>query len=163
MKISQKGLDFITEFEGFYPSAYKDQAGIWTIGIGTIKRPDGTPIKKGDTCTREQAEMWLAHEVNEKCAYFNQVLGKINLELKQCEYDALVSFFYNVGIGKCYQGTTMGDAIHSKDKKAMAEAFLIYNKYTKFGIKLVSKGLDRRRKAEKELFEGKNDRTNYFI
>lgn len=154
MKISSKGLAFITEFEGFYPKAYQDQAGIWTIGIGTIKYPNGTKVAKGDTCTREQAEMWLDHEVTEKCAYFNQVLAKIQWQPTQNQYDALVSFLYNVGIGKCYQETTMGDAIYTKHPALIAEAFLIYNKYTWLGIKRVSKGLDRRRKAEKKLFEG---------
>jgi len=159
MKISQVGLDFITEFEGFYPNAYQDQAKIWTIGIGTIKKPDGAPVKKGDVCTREQADQWLAFEVNEKCAYFNQVLGKINLQLNQNQYDALISFFYNVGIGKCYQGTTMGDALYSKEINIIAQAFLVYCKYTSkvFGvsIKKTSNGLLRRRNAEKLLFEGK--------
>lgn len=163
MKISQKGIDFITEFEGFFPSAYKDQAGIWTIGIGTIKYPNGTPVKKGDVCTSEDAERWLDHEITEKCAYFNQVLAKIQWQPTQNQYDALVSFLYNVGIGKCYQGTTMGDAIYSRHTDLIADAFLVYCKYTKFGIKLTSKGLLRRRKAEKALFEDKNDRTNYFI
>jgi lysozyme len=154
MNISQKGLDFITEFEGFYPKAYKCQAGIWTIGIGTIRYPTGIKVSKNDTCSREDAERWLAFEVNEKCAYFNQVIQKINLVLEQNEYDALVSFLYNVGIGKCYQGTTMGDAIYTKHPDLIAEAFLVYNKYTWYGVKRISKGLDRRRKAEKVLFEG---------
>lgn len=154
MKISQNGLNFITEFEGFFPKAYQDQAGIWTIGIGTIKYPNGQKVAKGEICTREQADTWLDHEVTEKCAYFNQVLGKINWQPTQNQYDALVSFFYNVGIGKCYQGTTMGDAIYSKHPDLIADAFMIYCKYTKWGIKLTSKGLLRRRLAEKKLFEG---------
>jgi lysozyme len=154
MNISQKGLDFITEFEGFYPKAYKCQAGIWTIGIGTIRYPTGIKVSKNDTCTREKAETWLDHEVTEKCAYFNQVLGKINWQPTQNQYDALVSFLYNVGIGKCYPGTTMGDAIYSKHPDLIADAFVIYCKYTKWGIKLTSKGLLRRRLAEKKLFEG---------
>ena len=154
MKISKVGIDFITEFEGFFPKAYQDQAGIWTIGIGTIKSPNGQKVAKGETCTREQADTWLDHEVTEKCAYFNQVLGKINWQPTQNQYDALVSFFYNVGIGKCYQGTTMGDAIYSKHPDLIADAFMIYCKYTKWGIKLTSKGLLRRRLAEKKLFEG---------
>jgi lysozyme len=163
MKISQKGIDFITEFEGFFPSSYQDQAGIWTIGIGTIRYPNGIKVERGDTCSLAQAGMWLDHEITEKCAYFNQVIAKIQWEPTQNQYDALVSFLYNVGIGKCYQGTTMGDAIYTKHPEIIAEAFLVYCKYTKFGIKLKSKGLLRRRKAEKALFEDKNDRTNYFV
>lgn len=160
MKISQVGLDFITEFEGFYSKAYQDQAGIWTIGIGTIKYPSGVKVAKNDTCSKEDANRWLAFEVSEKCAYFNQVLGKINWKPSQNQYDALISFFYNVGIGKCYQDTTMGDAIYSKRPEIMAQAFLVYCKYTKFGIKLTSKGLLRRRLAEKALFEKV---PNYFV
>ena len=89
MKISQVGLDFITEFEGFYSKAYQDQAGIWTIGIGTIKYPRGVKVAKSDTCSKEDANRWLAFEVNEKCAYFNQVLGKINWKPSQNPYFSL--------------------------------------------------------------------------
>ena len=160
MKISQAGLNLITEFEGLVLKASPDIAGIPTIGYGTIKYPDGKKVSNGDTCTQGQANIWLEFEVNEKCAYFNQVLGKINWKPSQNQYDALVSFFYNVGIGKCYQGTTMGDAIYSKRPEIMAQAFLVYCKYTKFGIKLTSKGLLRRRLAEKALFEKV---PNYFV
>lgn len=154
MKISSKGIEFIAEFEGCYLKAYKDQAGIPTIGIGTIKYPTGKAVKMGDVCSVEDAQRWLEFELSEKSAYFNKVLLELNLILKQCEFDALLSFFYNVGIGKCYQGTTMGDAIYSKNKHSMAEAFLVYNKFTWYGIKRASKGLDRRRKAERKLFQG---------
>lgn len=155
ISIGKIGMDLIKSFEGFFDKAYKDIAGIPTIGYGTIKYPNGLPVKMGDTCTKEQAENWLLFEVSEKCAYLNQVLGQINLELKQNEYDALVSFIYNVGTGTLKEGRTMGDAIKSKDKSKIAEAFLVYCKYTKFGIKLTSKGLLRRRMAEKRLFEEK--------
>lgn len=154
MEISKKGLEFIEDFEGFYPTAYKCQAGIWTLGIGTTIKPNRELIKQGDTCTREQALIWLQFEILDKCKFFDKVLNDLNLELKQNEYDALVSFFYNLGIGKCYVGTTMGNAIHSKDKFFISEAFLVYNKYTWHGIKRVSKGLDRRRRAERDLFLG---------
>ena len=155
MKVSEKGISFITEFEGFYPSAYKCQAGVWTIGIGTVQYPDGSKVKKGDVCTKQQAENWLSFELGEKCAYFNQTIERLRLVFNQDQYDALASFFYNVGIGKCKVGTTMGNAIYSKSMAKIANAFLVYNKYTWFKIKRVSKGLDRRRKAEKELFEGR--------
>lgn len=161
MQLSNNGVKFICEFEGLFTEAYKDQAGIWTIGYGTIKYPDGSLVKKGDKCSREDAERWLSFEIGEKTAQFNRVLQELNLQLKQNQFDALTSFFYNVGIGKSQKGTSMGDAINSKNKKAIANAFLLYNKYTSvFGIKLVSKGLDRRRKAEKALFEGKDAAGN---
>lgn len=152
LSLSQKGIDFICNFEGFEPIAKPDIAGIPTIGFGTIRYPNGSSVKNGESCTRKDAERWMSFEINEKCAYFNQVIQKINLNLTQNQYDALVSFLYNVGIGKCYAGTTMGDAIYSKDLNAIADAFLIYNKFTYFGIKRVSSGLDRRRKAERVLF-----------
>ena len=159
MKISTKGLEFIAEFEGCYLNSYKDQAGIWTIGIGTIKYPNGKKVSRGDTCSIEEAERWLEFELGEKSAYFNKVLMELNLKLSQCEFDALLSFFYNVGIGKCYEGTTMGDAIYARSKYFISDAFLVYNKYTWLGIKRVSKGLDRRRKAEKALFEDKYEKV----
>jgi len=151
-KISNKGLELLKQFEGLYLKAYKDIAGIWTIGYGTIKYPNGDKVKAGDTCNEEQATRWLEFEVNEKSAYFNQVIQRINLELNQNQYDAICSFLYNVGIGKCYEGTTMGDAIYSRNKDRIADAFLVYCKYTKFGIKLTSKGLLNRRRKERELF-----------
>lgn len=160
MQISKKGLEIIKDFEGFYSHSYLDVASIWTIGYGTIKYPSGVKVQSKDICNEEQAIRWLEFEVNEKSAYFNQVIQKINLELNQNEYDALVSFLYNVGIGKCYKGTTMGDAIYSKDKTKIADAFLVYCKYRKLGIKLTSKGLLNRRKKERELFlsrEGINE------
>lgn len=58
MKISQKGLDLIKEFEGCYFDSYKCSAGVWTIGIGTIKYPNGTLVKKGEKCSLEDAGRW---------------------------------------------------------------------------------------------------------
>lgn len=161
MKVSDKGIQLIRQFEGLSLEAYPDQKGISTIGFGTIQYPNGTKVKLGDKCTEKQAEAWLAFEVNEKCAYFNQVLGYLNLNLSQNQYDALASFFYNCGIGKCKKGTTMGDAIHSKDLNKIANAFLVYNKITVkilgISVKKISKGLDNRRKEEHKLFiEGKD-------
>lgn len=160
MKISSKGINLICEFEGYSNVAYKDIAGIYTIGYGIIKYPDGKPVLKDDKCTKEQALEWLNFEVEQKCRRFNMILKEIDLKLNQNQYDALCSFFYNVGIGKCEKGSSMGDAIHSKNTSNIANSFLIYCKYTKLGIKLTSKGLLKRRMAEKELFESI---PNYFV
>ena len=57
--ISERGFEVIREFEGFRENAYLDIGGVWTIGFGTIKYPNGSKVKKGDTCTHIQAETWL--------------------------------------------------------------------------------------------------------
>lgn len=155
MTPSRKCLDLICAFEGYSDKAYKCSAGVWTIGFGTTKYPNGMAVKKGDICTNGQALIWLAFEVNEKSAYLNHVLGTEQLELEQNEYDAIVSLIYNCGAGILKEGRTMGDALRSKDKEKIADAFLVYCKITKLGIKITSKGLLNRRKQERDLFLGK--------
>jgi lysozyme len=152
MRASQKGITLICSFEGYSSKAYKCPAGIPTIGFCTIKYPNGTPVKMGDTCTNAQALLWLEFEVNEKSAYLNQIIGHANLELNQNEYDAIVSITYNCGSGILKEGRTFGDAIRSKNKQKIADSFLPYCKITKFGIKVTSKGLLNRREAERKLF-----------
>ena len=53
----------IEKYEDYRDHAYKCQAGVWTIGIGTTRYPNGQAVKAGDTCTRAQAEMWMAHHL----------------------------------------------------------------------------------------------------
>ena len=57
--ISQAGYDLIKSFEGLRTTAYLDSAGIWTIGYGTIKYPNGTRVAKGDTISQAQAQSYL--------------------------------------------------------------------------------------------------------
>ena len=61
--ISENGFKLIRESEGFKDKAYLDTGGVWTIGYGTIRYPNGNPVKKGDTCTKEQAEEYLKNDV----------------------------------------------------------------------------------------------------
>lgn len=92
--ISEHGYSIIRESEGFEAKAYKDTGGVWTIGYGTIKYPDGTRVKSGDTCTKEQAELWLIND----CKWVDACLDKhIKVKLNQNQFDALASFVYNVG------------------------------------------------------------------
>lgn len=154
MKISKKGLDIICEFEGFNSKAYKCPAGIWTIGWGTTSYPTGKNVQKGDTCTKEQADIWLLHEVIEKSAFLNSIIGEINIDLNQNEYDALVSISYNCGAGILKKGRSLGDALLSKNKQKIADSFLLYCKITVLGIRTISKGLLNRRQAERKLFLG---------
>lgn len=139
MKTSKKGIKFISGFEGLSLKAYKcdESEKYWTIGYGHY----GKDVKKGDVITKERALQLLAADLKtaEKAVNYGVKKG---YELSQTEYDALVSFCYNVGNIK--QVT----ANYSRSKKEIAAAMLKYNKCNG----KVLNGLTRRRKAENKLF-----------
>jgi lysozyme len=96
MQASPLCIEFIRKKEGFFQRAYRCPAGVWTIGYGTIRWDLKTPVKPGETITREEAERQLAIEVQRVA---DAVTEAVTVELTQNEFDALVSFGYNVGIG----------------------------------------------------------------
>ncbi len=89
MNISQEGLALIKKFEGCELEAYKCAAGVWTIGYGSTKG-----VKEGDTITQEDADKLLAHEMNEYEGYIHDM---VTVDLKQHQFDALVSWVFNLG------------------------------------------------------------------
>ena len=89
MNISQEGLALIKKFEGCELEAYKCAAGVWTIGYGSTKN-----VKEGDTITQEDADKLLAHEMNEYESYIHDM---VTVDLKQHQFDALVSWVFNLG------------------------------------------------------------------
>lgn len=145
MKISDKGIDLIKEFEGFQLTAYQDPVGVWTIGYGTTnadKAITGVEIKKGLTITRATAEDWLKRSIDQK--YGTNVMKYDAIyHWNQNQYDALCSFAYNIGS----IGTLTGNGTRSLEE--ISAKILLYNKA---GGKELA-GLTRRRKAEKKLFD----------
>jgi lysozyme len=142
--ISEHGFEIIREFEGFRTNAYLDTGGVWTIGYGTIKYPDGTKVKKGDTCTQGQAELWLKND----CQWVDACLDRyVKGSINQNQFDALASFIYNVG-ETAFVKSTMLTLINNGDLKAAALQFdrWVYDNGVKVG------GLANRRVKEKELF-----------
>lgn len=98
MKISKAGIQLIKEFEGYSPIPYKDVAGLNTIGYGHL-------IKKGELFSRvtaEQAEELLLKDLATAEKGVNTL---IIVKLTQNQYDALVSFTYNVGVGALRDST----------------------------------------------------------
>lgn len=136
MIISNKGLDLIKQFEGCRLKAYKDPAGVWTIGWGHTKG-----VKAGDEITQEQADKLLRDDL----AVYETKVDKYDNKYhwNQNQFDALVSFAYN--IGSIDQLTSNG----RRSIKTISDKILEYNKAG--GKKL--EGLVRRRKAEKALFD----------
>lgn len=92
--LSEDGANLIKQFEGFRGVAYRDTGGVWTIGYGTIRYPNGVAVKQGDTCTKEQADVWFNSDVQ---WVKDAIRNKVRVPLSQNQYDALASFIYNVG------------------------------------------------------------------
>jgi GH24 family phage-related lysozyme (muramidase) len=91
--------DFIAKHEGFRARAYADPLHGWraaTIGYGTTVYPDGTPVRKGDTCDNTEALGWLRHHVQTRCLpHLRSIPTWPHMHCNQ--QAALVSFCYNLG------------------------------------------------------------------
>ena len=148
MKISKAGIDFIIGFEGFSAKACKcvSTEKYYTIGYGHY----GSDVKKDDTITKEEARKLLEADL----LSFEKKVSKYDskYDFNQNEFDALVSFAYNVG--NIDQLTAKGT--RTRDK--IAECMLRYNKSG--GI--VLNGLTKRREAERKLFLTNVSTSNYY-
>jgi lysozyme len=139
MKISKNGLDLIKHFEGCELEAYKCPAGVWTIGYGHIK----TAVE-GMTITQHQADEMLIEEMNEYEGYIN---NSVRVDLTQNQFDAMVSWVYNLGNGNL-NASTLLKVLNSGDYAGVPEQLLRWNK----AGGRVLEGLTRRRQAEADLF-----------
>ncbi|WP_284085355.1 lysozyme [Acinetobacter nosocomialis] len=144
MKISAIGINLIKSFEGLRLKAYDDGVGVWTIGYGTIKYPNGVRVKTGDSCTSQQAEDYLRNDLS---AFESAVNRLVKAKLTQNQFDALVSFTYNLGETNLSKSTLL-KKLNAGDYQGAADQFLVWNKA---GGK-VMKGLVRRREVERALF-----------
>lgn len=142
MHTSQKGLDLIKSFEGLRLSAYKCPADVWTIGYGTT-----AGVKPGQTITKERAEELLREDLKRFEGYVDRL---VKVPLTQGQYDALVSFVYNLG-PDALEKSTLLDQLNLGDYDSAAEQF---GRWVKAGGKTLA-GLVRRRAAERALFEAK--------
>lgn len=93
----------IAGFEGYSDKAYDDGVGVQTIGFGSTRHPDGTPVKKGDTVTPQRAVVMLAHDADRIARELAACIGDV--PLYQYEWDAYVSWAYNVGSAKACTST----------------------------------------------------------
>lgn len=139
MKTSAEGIALIKQFEGFRSEAYQDPVGVWTIGYGFTK-----DVQPGDTMTKKQADARLALELAD---YEVGVMQATGGNVTQCQFDALASFAWNVGI-KGMKGSSVIKAHKRGDYQAAARAFGLWNKA---GGK-VFPGLTRRRAAEAAMY-----------
>ena len=141
MNISAEGKSLIRSFEGCRLSAYLDSAGVPTIGWGRTKG-----VKMGDTCTQQQADAWFDEELPEYEGYINDM---VTVPLEQHQFDALVSWVYNLGPANFGQSTLL-KRLNAGDFIGTAAEFRKWNRAG--GVELP--GLTRRRMAERAMFMG---------
>lgn len=151
MVTSQKGIDLIKKWEGFYNLAYLDPVGVWTIGYGTTNSDfniTNVRIKQGLYISEALAEKWLKASLNKK---YEPLVNKYNkiYNFTQNEFDALVSFCYN--IGSIDQLTKNG----TRSKEEIRNHFLAYSNA---GGKQLQ-GLLNRRKDELNLFNSNSSQA----
>ena len=139
MKVSEAGLALIKEFESCKLTAYKDGGGVWTIGWGHTRG-----VKEGMTCTQAQADAWLREDVADAEEDVNLY---VRGSLKQGQFDALVSFTFNLG-GPQLRKSTLLRLLNAGQFKAAAKEF---PKWKYDNGKEVA-GLLRRRQAEMKMF-----------
>ena len=135
LKTGQAGLNLIKQFEGCRLTAYRCPAGVWTIGYGHTGN-----VAAGQTITQAEADRQLVSDVEKYEKQVNKYFDKYRWN--QNEFDALVSFAFNVG--SIDQLTAKG----TRSRTVIAEKILLYNK----AAGKVLAGLTKRRKAEQELF-----------
>ena len=153
--ISEEGLNLIKEKEGLINSFYSDIASVGTIGYGTTSSDQkmiGTKIYKGLSITKEKAEEWLIKTIKYKYERYVNKYDKY-YTFTQSQFDALVSFVYNVeekNLNNLLQNGT-------RSKEQISNKIIEYNKFYNQTSKKyeVSNGLNNRRIEEKNLLDRK--------
>ena len=142
MNTSAEGIALIKKFEGCELKAYQCSAGVWTIGYGHTK-----DVEEGDTISKDQAEEMLVEELHE---YENYVNEYVNVALSQNQFDALVSWVYNLGPANLTASTMLKVLNDGKYEEVPYQM----KRWNKAGGKVLD-GLVRRREAEALLYQGR--------
>jgi lysozyme len=146
MKTSNKGIELIKHFEGLRLNAYRDSRGTWTIGYGHTGG-----VKSGDVITEREADELLARDLETA----EDAVNEQNLSLSQNQFDALVSFVFNVGTANFGRSTLLKKAKQNANDPTIRYEFSRWTKIKKNGIYVHNEGLKRRREKEAEMYFSK--------
>ena len=149
MNVSKAAIALIKHHEGVRSRPYRCPAHLWTVGVGHLIG-DGKllPDSYNRTFSQEEIDGLLKSDLRRFELGVHKMLP--NVPLRQHEFDAIISFCFNLGLG-CFQRSTLRQALLRGDKTAAMESLL---KYCRAGGKIL-RGLQIRRLDEKALFEGK--------
>lgn len=139
MKASVYAYELIKQFEGLRLKAYLCPAGIWTIGYGHT-----SGVSPNSFITIQEADEYLHRDV----ATIEMQLNKLNLILRQCQWDAIISFVFNVGIGNFESSTLLAKIRINPEDNSIIDEFLRWV----YANGKVMKGLQKRRLAEMKLY-----------
>lgn len=146
MKMSERGIDQLKREEGLRLETYLDEAGIPTIGYGHT----GQDVIAGQKITEQQADGLLRSDL----ARFEKAVNDYRAQMipiEQHEYDAMVSFAFNVGTN-AFKDSTLLKKFNAGDKEGAANEFTRWVYITQGGNKVVSFVLTARREREKKMF-----------
>lgn len=156
MQMSEHGIDLLTEWEGFKPNAYNDIVGVATIGVGHALTPaeksagalniDGTSVPYANGLSEDQVKALLGSDLQR---YESALNDAIAVDLAQNQFDALVSFCFNIGIGG-FQGSTVLKDVNNSNFDAVPGDLRMWDK----AGGQVSDGLVNRRAKEISLWLG---------
>jgi lysozyme len=149
VNVSKAGIALIKHHEGVRSRPYRCPANLWTVGVGHLI---GNGKHLPDTWNRTFTEAEIDGILKSDLRRFELGVHKMlpNVLLRQHEFDALVSFCFNLGLG-CFQRSTLRQALLRGNKKAAMESLV---KYCRAGGRIL-RGLQIRRLDERALFEGK--------
>ena len=139
MKTSNKGIDLIKKHEGFRSKAYRCSANVLTIGFGHTLN-----VKSTDVITLDEAEYFLRQDVE----FAEKEVNRHNLNINQNQFDALVSFVFNLGVGNFARSTLLRKIKSNPNDPNIRKEF---ERWIYAGGKVLI-GLVRRRKEEAELY-----------
>jgi lysozyme len=149
VNVSKAAIALIKHHEGVRNRPYRCPANLWTVGVGhLIGDGKSLPDSWNRTFSQEEIDGILKSDLRRFELGVSKMLP--NVPLRQHEFDAIISFCFNLGLG-CFQRSTLRQALLRGDKKAAMESLV---KYCRAGGKIL-RGLQIRRLDERALFEGK--------
>ena len=144
--VDAAGIAFITECEGCELDPYYDQAGYLTVGVGHLLDGEDDPWNR--TITQAESDMLLEGDLMETEECMEECVA---VPVNQNQYNAMCSLTFNIGVG-AFGDSTLLRLLNEGDYMGAADQFLVWNKITVDGEKVVSEGLANRREKERALF-----------
>jgi GH24 family phage-related lysozyme (muramidase) len=149
--VPRQAVAIVKHYEGLRLQAYDDGVGVWTIGYGTTRYPNGKAVQRGDTITNAEADAYLQNDIQ---GYTRQLSASVPFwkQMNDNQHAALISFAYNLGAG--FFGAagfeTISRDLRNKNWSDVPKALLLYSNPGSN----VHAGLLARRTAEGELWRG---------